>query len=131
MLKKPPSSARTSPRTPTIKNGKFVITFNVLGTPEEDPDTRITSINRKSRQQTEKMIIECWFTKKIAHVNELMVLGRARDSRSQENKEDATEECCSQYTSSLPSSSERLICHPTHRSFSHSRVRLAFKKHLF
>lgn len=35
MLKTPPSRASTRPRIPTIKNGKFVITFNVLGTPGE------------------------------------------------------------------------------------------------
>lgn len=35
MLKTPSSRASTRPRTPTTKNGKFVITFNVLGTPGE------------------------------------------------------------------------------------------------
>lgn len=33
MVKNPPSRVRTKPRTPTTKNGKFVITFNVFGTP--------------------------------------------------------------------------------------------------
>jgi hypothetical protein len=35
MLKKLPSKAKTKPKTPTTKNGKFVITFNVFGTPVE------------------------------------------------------------------------------------------------
>jgi len=33
MLKKLPPMQRTKPRTPTIRKGKLVITFNVLGTP--------------------------------------------------------------------------------------------------
>jgi len=35
MLKKVPSKTKTKPKTPTTKNGKFDITFNVLGTPVE------------------------------------------------------------------------------------------------
>lgn len=45
MVKKPPSRVRTKPRTPTTKNGKFVITFNVLGTPVQNPETKIIQTN--------------------------------------------------------------------------------------
>lgn len=37
ILKNPPWTQRTKPRTPTTKNGKLVITFNVLGTPVKNP----------------------------------------------------------------------------------------------
>lgn len=37
MLKKPLWRVRTNPTTPTIKKGKFVITFKVLGTPVRHP----------------------------------------------------------------------------------------------
>lgn len=47
MLKKFLWRQRTKPRTPTTKNGKFVITFNVLGTPVKHPDNKSTQISQK------------------------------------------------------------------------------------
>jgi len=46
MVKNPPSRARTKPRTPTTKNGKFVITFTVLGTPVQNPETKTIQIKK-------------------------------------------------------------------------------------
>jgi hypothetical protein len=48
MLKKFPWRQRTKHRTPTTKNGKFVITFKVLGTPVKYPDERIIPISQNS-----------------------------------------------------------------------------------
>lgn len=50
-----------------------------------------------------------------------MVVGRARDFESEEEEAEASDECCSPYSSSLPPS-ELSICHPNHRSLwnSHS-----------
>lgn len=50
MLKKFLWRQRTKPRTPTTKNGKFVITFNVLGTPVKHPDNKTTQISQKTKQ---------------------------------------------------------------------------------
>lgn len=51
VLKKPRSRVRTKPRTPTTKNGKFVITFNVLGTPVQDPETQINQANLPTKEK--------------------------------------------------------------------------------
>jgi len=48
MLKRFPWRQRTKHRTPTTKNGKFVITFNELGTPVKYPDERIIPISQNS-----------------------------------------------------------------------------------
>lgn len=52
MLKTFPWRQRTKPRTPTTKNGKFVITFNVLGTPVKYPDNKTTQISQKHQAIT-------------------------------------------------------------------------------
>lgn len=50
MLKKVLWRQRTKLRTPTTKNGKFVITFNVLGTPVKHPDTKPHKLAKKTKQ---------------------------------------------------------------------------------
>lgn len=61
MLKKVLWRQRTKPRTPTTKNGKFVITFNVLGTPVKHPDTKPHKLAKKNQAITpRKKHIEKW-----------------------------------------------------------------------
>jgi hypothetical protein len=52
MLKKLPSKAKTKPKTPTTKNGKFVITFNVFGTPVEVKIMMKQSKQNKTKTKT-------------------------------------------------------------------------------
>lgn len=54
----------------------------------------------------------CAVTEKIAHVNELVVFGRAWDSGSEEDEAHATQKRCSPYTTCRPPSA-LLIRHPT------------------
>lgn len=62
MLKKFPWRQRTKHRTPTTKNGKFVITFNELGTPVKYPDERIIPISQNSSMHITytQIHIEAW-----------------------------------------------------------------------
>lgn len=61
MLKKLPPMQRTKPRTPIIRKGKLVITFNVLGTPVHHHQTHtkhlsliITHAQRDRERNTQK-----------------------------------------------------------------------------
>lgn len=125
MLKTPPSREKTKPKTPTTKNGKFVITFKVLGTPENTQKQK-SSKSPKNQSKREICKREVKPTNKITHVKEMVMVGRTWDLRSNKKEDNTTKNHSTPYTTSLQLS-QLLICHPTHlfRAYSSNQHKTA------